>query len=183
MFVYALAKGVRLGYIDESYWDVVEKGYQGMLDQFIRENADSTISITNVCPGQGPSTQYSRYVRTPYEDGHAVGPFIMASLEIEAATTTIQDREDIIPKTFSLSNFPNPFNAQTKITYSLAKQEKVKLIVYNFLGQEIETLVDHIKPAGKYTVLFKVSQLSSGVYTYKLYAGPDIVSRKMMYIK
>ena len=183
MFVYALAKGVRLGYIDESYWEVVEKGYQGILDQFIRENADSTISITNVCPGQGPSTRYSSYVRTPYEDGHAVGAFIMASLEIEAATTTIQDREDIIPKTFSLSNYPNPFNAQTNISYSLAKMEKVKLTVYNLLGQEIETLVDQVKLPGKYIVHFDASKLGSGVFTYKLFIGSDVVTRKMLYLK
>ena len=83
MCVYALAKGVRLGYLDESYWEGVTHGYRGILDQFIQENADSTITITNVCPGQRPSTDYSGYVTEPYENGHAVGPFIMASIEIE----------------------------------------------------------------------------------------------------
>jgi len=83
MFIYALAKGIRLGYIDDSYWDIVEKGYQGILDNFIRENEDGTVSITNVCPGQSPGYDYVLYVREAYEDGHAAGPFIMASVEIE----------------------------------------------------------------------------------------------------
>ena len=183
MFVYALAKGVRLDYIDESYWEVVENGYQGILDQFIRENTDSTISITHVCPGQGPSTEYLHYVRTPYENGHALGPFIMASLEIERVNTTVRDLQSVIPKTISLSNYPNPFNAQTKIVYSLTKQEKIKLTVYNLLGQAMVTLVDQVKPAGKHTVQFDASKLSSGVYTYKLFTGSDIITRKMLYLK
>jgi unsaturated rhamnogalacturonyl hydrolase len=183
MFVYSLAKGVRLGYIDESYWDIVEKGYQGILNQFIRENTDSTITITNVCPGQAPSVLYSSYVRTPYENGHSVGPFIMASLEIEAATTSVREIQSVIPKTISLSNYPNPFNAQTNIVYSLPKREKVKLTVYNFLGQEIKTLVDQVKSAGKYTVHFDASKLSSGVYTCKLLTESAVVTRKMLYVK
>lgn len=183
MFVYALAKGVRLGYIDGAYWDVAEKGYQGILDQFIRENANGTISITNVCPGQGPSVSYSSYVRTPYENGHSIGPFIMASLEMEAATTDVQDIQNIIPKTISLSNYPNPFNPQTNIVYSLAKSEKVKLIVYNLIGQEVETLVDEVRPAGKYTVHFDASKLSSGFYSYKLVTESEVVTQKMLYLK
>jgi unsaturated rhamnogalacturonyl hydrolase len=83
MFVYALAKGIRLGYIDKSYWEVVERGYYGILDNFIRDNGDGTISITNVCPGQSPGNFYQMYVGYIGENGHAAGPFIMASVEIE----------------------------------------------------------------------------------------------------
>lgn len=83
MFVYALAKGIRLGYIDESYRNVVEKGYRGILDNFTRENTDGTFSITNVCPGQSPGYFYDLYIRPTYENGHALGPFIMASVEVE----------------------------------------------------------------------------------------------------
>ncbi len=183
MFVYALAKGLRMGYIDETYQDVVEIGYQGILDQFIRENADNTISITHVCPGQAPGTEYSRYVRTPYEDGHAVGPFIMASLEIDGAATAIRETQNVIPKTISLSNYPNPFNPQTQIVYSLTKQQRVKLTVFNLLGQEIETLVDQVQPFGKYTIHFDASHLPSGVYIYTLHTDSDVVSRKMVYLK
>ena len=83
MFVYALAKGIRMGYIDESYWYVANKGFQGILDNFIIENEDSTITITNVCPGQSPGNTFDGYAQTPYEDGHAMGPFLMACVEIE----------------------------------------------------------------------------------------------------
>jgi unsaturated rhamnogalacturonyl hydrolase len=84
MFVYALAKGIRMGYIDESYWPVVEKGYKGILKELIRVNEDSSVTITGVCPGQSPGDYYDNYAwRSGYENGHAFGPFIKASVEIE----------------------------------------------------------------------------------------------------
>jgi|GEM_PF-5053586 len=80
-------------------------------------------------------------------------------------------------------NFPNPFNAQTTIVYSLPRQAKAKLVVYNLLGQEIATLVDQVKPAGKYTVRFDASNLSNGIYTYRLFAGSGVITRKMLLLK
>lgn len=88
MFVYALAKGVRLGYIDASYQNIAEDGYDGILNNFIRENSYGTISITNVCPGQAPGNSYQDYVRNPNTNGHAIGPFIMASTEMESPEVT-----------------------------------------------------------------------------------------------
>ena len=183
MFVYALAKGVRLGYIDSSYWDIVEKGYQGILDQFIQENADGTLTITNVCPGQAPGETYSRYVRTPYENGHALGPFIMASLEIELKNTAVHNSHRGIPEMFGLCNYHNPFNTRTKIVYSLPKREKAKITVYNTSGQKVETLLDQVKPAGTHTVTFDAIKLNSGVYTYRLSTNSDIVTQRMVYVK
>jgi unsaturated rhamnogalacturonyl hydrolase len=94
MFVYAFAKAVRLGYIDKSYWDVVNKGYAGMLNEFITINNDSTINLIKTCAGAGlggspyRSGTYDYYVNQTSistNDGKATGPFIMASLEIEKA--------------------------------------------------------------------------------------------------
>ena len=183
MFVYALAKGVRLGYIDGSYWDVVEKGYQGILNQFIRENTDSTITITNVCPGQGPSTSYDSYVRTPYENGHTVGAFIMASLEIEAATTPIRNIQSVIPLTISLSNYPNPFNASTTISYAIPIASHVKLIIYDIRGRKIRILVDDWCDAGFFTTQFNATNLPSGVYLYKLQAAEKSRARRLILLK
>ena len=86
MFVYALAKGVRLGYIEASYANVAEKGYNGIINNFVRENSNGTITITKVCPGQAPGNDYQDYVRNPYENGHSAGPFILASIEMETLT-------------------------------------------------------------------------------------------------
>jgi hypothetical protein len=85
---------------------------------------------------------------------------------------------------FSLDqNYPNPFNHNTVISYSLPAASNMKLIVYNTLGQTITTLESGFKPAGNYTINFNASNLSSGIYFYKLEAGQFNQIKKMMLIK
>lgn|GEM_PF-5540388 len=85
---------------------------------------------------------------------------------------------------FSLDqNYPNPFNPSTNISFTLPQQANISLKVFNILGQEVVTLVNEIKTAGQHSVSFDASQLSSGVYIYRLEAGSIIQSRKMMLIK
>jgi hypothetical protein len=88
------------------------------------------------------------------------------------------------PKTFELSqNYPNPFNPSTTIRFNLPEAGNVKLIIYNILGQEIQTLVNEFKEAGVHTVNFDASDLNSGLYIYKLQAGSQFQTRKMTLIK
>lgn len=100
--------------------------------------------------------------------------------------------EKQIPTEFSLEqNYPNPFNPSTKIRYSIpsviASETKqsanVTLKVYDLLGNEVTTLVNEEKPAGVYEVEFDASQLSSGIYFYKLQAGSFIQTKKMTVLK
>ncbi len=89
-----------------------------------------------------------------------------------------------LPLTFSLSqNYPNPFNPTTEISFSLPHASHVNLEVYNIRGQRISTLVDRQMEAGYHTVSFGGSQVSSGVYLYRLRAGEFAESRKMMLVK
>jgi hypothetical protein len=89
-----------------------------------------------------------------------------------------------IPREYSLSqNYPNPFNPSTTIHYSLAREGKVKLSVYNTLGQTVKMLEDGFKNAGNYTITFDGSELSSGICFYKLEAGQFTQVKKMMLLK
>ena len=89
-----------------------------------------------------------------------------------------------IPAEFVLSqNYPNPFNPETIISYSIPKTEKVSLIVYNLIGEEIAHLTDERKPSGSYTVEWNVSNVSSGIYFYRLQAGEFVQTRKMVLLK
>jgi len=87
-----------------------------------------------------------------------------------------------LPKEFALhQNYPNPFNPSTIINYQLPIANWVTLKVYNVLGQEVATLVDEKKDAGRYEVQFDGSKLSSGVYFYKLTArDPENRSNQFM---
>lgn len=80
-------------------------------------------------------------------------------------------------------NYPNPFNPVTTISYQLKEQGLVQLKVYNLLGQEIVTLVNEVKPAGIYEILFDSSNLPSGVYVYSLRVNNFIQTKKMILMK
>ena len=90
-----MLKGARLGYLDESFREAGIKAYRGIINNFIREDADGTISLTQCCSvsGLGPESSPKRdgsfeyYISEPIRDNDAkgVGPFIWASLEMESA--------------------------------------------------------------------------------------------------
>ena len=88
------------------------------------------------------------------------------------------------PNTFSLfQNYPNPFNPTTSIEYRVGSSEYVTLKVYDVLGREVATLVNEEKLPGEYEIEFDGSQLSSGIYLYKLTSGNFIETKKMIYLK
>jgi len=80
-------------------------------------------------------------------------------------------------------NYPNPFNPSTTISFSLPEYGFVKLKIFDMLGKEIKTLVNEFKNAGNYFVDFNGSDLSSGVYYYKLITGDFVTTKKMLLIK
>jgi len=80
-------------------------------------------------------------------------------------------------------NYPNPFNPTTKISWQSPVSSYQTLIVYDLIGNEITTLVDEYKSAGKYEATFNASGLSSGIYFYRLRAGSFIETRKMILTK
>ena len=83
-------------------------------------------------------------------------------------------------------NFPNPFNPNTVIRYSISPanaKQFVSLKVYDILGNEVATLVDEEKPAGSYDVKFNASTFSSGIYFYRLTVGNFSSAKKMIYLR
>jgi hypothetical protein len=118
---------------------------------------------------------------------------------------TVNVEDDILVENFSLEqNFPNPFNPSTTIKYSIPSvistvgrnlqdfsstssprndDVNVTLKVYDILGNEVATLVNEQKSAGNYEVTFDASNLSTGMYIYKIQAGSFSQVRKMMLVK
>ncbi len=80
-------------------------------------------------------------------------------------------------------NYPNPFNPSTVINYSIEKSGMVSLKVYNILGQEVLTLVNANQNAGQYKIKFDASNLSSGLYIYRIQSGNFVDSKKMILLK
>ncbi|WP_337871642.1 zinc-dependent metalloprotease [Ignavibacterium sp.] len=84
---------------------------------------------------------------------------------------------------FSLSNYPNPFNPATTISYSIPTNQKVTIKVYDILGKEVATLVNETKTAGNHQVSFNAGNLSSGIYIYMIQTNNFTASKKMLLIK
>jgi len=68
-------------------------------------------------------------------------------------------------------NYPNPFNESTKIGFYLNKPDRVKLSIYNILGEKVPVLVDEFMAPGNYEIVFNAENLTSGIYFIKLEAG------------
>ncbi len=89
-----------------------------------------------------------------------------------------------IPNKFSLfQNYPNPFNPMTNVKFQIPNSGFVKLIVYDLLGKEIQTLVNKQLSPGTYEVDFEGSNLPSGVYYYKFESGAFTETKKMVLVK
>ncbi len=96
----------------------------------------------------------------------------------------INPNTGLIPKSASLfQNFPNPFNPETRIRYSLPRSSFVNLVVYDALGREVQNLVNEKQAPGTYEAEFNSSAIPSGVYFYRLTAEGYSETRKMVVIK
>jgi endoglucanase len=115
-----------------------------------------------------------------------------AILSPDGLSTSVPQRnlENIVPYGFALyPSYPNPFNPSTTLRYDLPNESKVMLKVYDVLGKEVSTLVNHSEAAGNHLVVFNAGNLPSGVYFTRLTAVPNnggkmyIQSQKMLLAK
>ena len=138
--------------------------------------------------GDVPDTAYIVFQITNTTSGfpHAGSSFIIDDLSWGTATDVSDEKQT--PTEFSLAqNYPNPFNPSTKIRYSIpdvgSGLAQTVLKVYDILGNEVATLVNEEKPAGVYEVTFDASELSSGIYFYKISAGSFNETKKMILLR
>ncbi|MEJ5263622.1 MAG: T9SS type A sorting domain-containing protein [Ignavibacterium sp.] len=113
--------------------------------------------------------------------------------------TSVED-EELLPVEFKLEqNYPNPFNPSTRIRFVIPNEVRnlkdfssqaprndktlVTLIVYDVLGNEVATLVNEEKPAGRYEVEFNAGHLATGIYLCRMQAGNYVSIKKMMLLK
>ncbi len=98
--------------------------------------------------------------------------------------TAVKAQPTVVPGKFDLSqNYPNPFNPTTTINYSVPQSGGVTLKVYNLLGQEVATLFSGLQQAGNHVAVFDASRLASGVYFYRLEAGNNSMTKKLLLMK
>lgn len=119
-------------------------------------------------------------LQTAGTDGKALGDLNWFPEQL----TDVKEIPNAVPTEYRLSqNYPNPFNPVTNINYAIPKSGFVSLKVYNILGQEVAVLHQGFQTAGSYKADFDASQLSSGVYMYRLESNGFSLTKKMVLLK
>jgi len=153
----------------------VERTYIINLKEFAqREGSGNTIDLTKI-----------RKISLVYEKRDNMD---LSNYEVEIKNIAFlpknNDKKNTaseLPREYKLSqNYPNPFNPTTMIEYSILNHEFVNLKVYDILGREVATLVNEVKSPGTYSVRFDASNLSSGVYIYRLQTDSFTSTKKMI---
>jgi Secretion system C-terminal sorting domain len=114
-----------------------------------------------------------------FTDGDVYGRFI------NPITTGVKESEgNRVPKGFSLSqNYPNPFNPMTTISFDLLSRTFISLKIFDLLGRAVSTIVSGELGAGSYTRQWNATNMPSGIYFYRLQAGPFSETRKLLLLK
>ncbi|CAN5419618.1 hypothetical protein BH10BAC5_BH10BAC5_19230 [soil metagenome] len=116
--------------------------------------------------------------------GYAVGESGIIIKTTNGGVTFTHPISTETPNHFSLSqNYPNPFNPKTKLKFELPSGSFARLIVFDVLGRELETLVNENLNAGKYEINWNPEKQAGGIYYYRLNAGNFSETKKMLLIK
>lgn len=167
---------------DSDFENIIVNANVGSASRFTTTfgTLDSLLNAVGVEMGS-TATVFHRVIVTDGSDESNSDP---RSADIQRGTVTSNENTDAQPSSFELNqNYPNPFNPTTNITFSLANASQATLTVYNMLGQEVAVIANRKFSAGQHTVEFNASELSSGIYIYRLNAGEQMQTRQMTLIK
>ena len=107
-----------------------------------------------------------------------------AIIKYKPNSTSSVVKEQFLVTNYELEqNYPNPFNPTTTISYSIPKNEFIKLAIYNLLGEEIKVLINQFQLSGDHQVYFNSHELSGGVYFYTLKTSDYMSTKKMILMK
>ncbi len=175
----------------ENYFMLMNAGFSGNISaEVTMNNAVENLKVFNINDNKWEEVQYVN------SDSGATFPINLRKgsgklFNFKRKNVSNVSGYKTLPAKFSLDqNFPNPFNPTTTIRYTIANVKKlhatsqqVQLKIYDVLGREAATLVNEKQPAGAYQITFDASNLSSGIYFYKLTAGKFSAIKKFLLLK
>ncbi|MBK9099937.1 MAG: T9SS type A sorting domain-containing protein [bacterium] len=150
------------------------------------EQKTSEFRTVGFVEGNGTTTQQNSYSYVDKTAEQGVNYYRLKQVDFNGTYeySEIVEVEVVGPLTFELAqNYPNPFNPSTNIKYSVPESGNIRLSVYNLVGEEVAVLVNGFSQAGFFEVTFDASNLSTGVYLYKLQSANSVQTKKMMLLK
>jgi hypothetical protein len=152
----------------------------------IQKSSGKGFEVVGFVDGNGTSSEKRSYSFTDNNVINGTFTYRLKQIDFNGMYEYSNEIEVTVnaPDKYSLNqNYPNPFNPGTSIEFQLPQKSFVTLKVYNILGVEIATLVNEEKPAGIHKINFNASELSSGMYIYKISAGKFEKTMKMLLLK
>jgi PKD repeat protein len=150
-------------------------------------NAGYNIRVFHVPPQAFEGKVYARFRFSKEQYLPFFGLAMNGEVEdyvFDITTSVSENRDAQLPKQFYLyQNYPNPFNPTTRIEFDIKTGCHVDLAVFDVMGKQILKLVDGQKAAGRHESVFNASQLSSGIYYYRIKTGSYKKTRKMLLLK
>ncbi|MCB2229671.1 T9SS type A sorting domain-containing protein [bacterium] len=168
--LFTQAGGVEASHIaawDEHGWNPLGSGVDGLVLTLCTHDTSLYVGGSFSEAGAKSSPFFARW------DGY-----------LNIPTAVGDDPVAALPNEFTLhQNYPNPFNPTTTISFSIPGRSRVKLTVFNILGQEVVTLLDRALAAGRHEVIWDASVHASGVYFYRLETEENVDTRTMVLVK
>lgn len=185
---------VQAGQVKLTWSTLTETNNYGFEVQKASDSAKTFESIPNsFIAGNGTTTQPHEYTYTDVTAGDGTAFYRLKQTDLDG---TVHYSESVqptgvtgvagrsLPTEFALEqNYPNPFNPSTVIEFAVPREARVRLDVYNLLGQKVATLVDENLTAGYYTRQFNGTGIASGLYFYRLSTNDVSFLKKMMLVK
>lgn len=160
------------------------KGFYIERSNLKNSNEWQTINFVN---GSGTTTETKQYSYADKSPLQGLAYYRLKQVDFDGSFTyssIVEVVNSSVVNNFELAqNYPNPFNPATKISWQSSVDAQTSLKIYDALGNEVATLINEFKPAGNYEVDFNASNLTSGVYLYKVEAGNFSQTRKMILLK
>jgi len=183
---YAIRLQYRVGKEDE-FKDVLDE--EGELSEYHRSTiAGHEQEFTAILPDDALDESYVQLRWKYYYTGVATsGSRDELRLDdikvVGTLSTSIDEKSDLPTKIVLHQNYPNPFNPVTTISYTLQESARIKLTVFNQLGQTISVIRDEMSSSGRHDVQFQAENLATGIYFYKLEVGGETYIRKMLLLR
>jgi Secretion system C-terminal sorting domain/BNR/Asp-box repeat len=151
-----------------------------------RRNEVGSFESVGFISGKGTTTQTNNYSFVDNSVDAGIYTYRLMQKDFDGSFAYSQEVEVEInlPLEYSLDqNYPNPFNPTTTIRYAIPQDNFVSIKLYDVLGNEVITLVNEQRQAGRYEMLFNAADIASGVYYYQIKAGDFIQTKKLLLMK
>jgi hypothetical protein len=157
--------------------------------EIMRTASDNTVKVGEVVSVNSPTAHSYSWTDHSVTNGQPYS-YTLVAVDVDGQRSELQTINGVKPDAGSVvtayalyQNYPNPFNPETSIAFDLVEAGNVTLAIYNVLGEKVSTLVNDHVSSGHHLVVFNGSNLSTGVYLYKLEVNGFSSIKKLVLLK